>query len=197
MTWAALAEELDFVVSEYTLKRHIGSMHYHNCIACYKGWISGKLAPKRKDWEEVMKERYPFTENWRRVRFSDEVHWAVGPEGKVRIIRKPGERLCSDCIQHSLTSLPACRKTLCAENLHMFCITRMSTHAERRRYSRNKLSLPLALDLTFPLLLICSVALIIPYLVVDVQNSQSLVGLGRALYLMHPRKSLFSCRQTY
>jgi hypothetical protein len=102
MTWAALAEELDFVVSEYTLKRHIGSMHYHNCIACYKGWISGKLAPKRKDWEEVMKERYPFTENWRRVRFSDEVHWAVGPEGKVRIIRKPGERLCSDCIQHSL-----------------------------------------------------------------------------------------------
>jgi hypothetical protein len=54
MTWAALAEELDFVVSEYTLKRHIGSMHYHNCIACYKGWISGKLAPKRKDWAEVI-----------------------------------------------------------------------------------------------------------------------------------------------
>jgi hypothetical protein len=31
-----------------------------------------------------------------------------------------------------VTSLPACRKTLCAENLHMLCITTMSTHAERR-----------------------------------------------------------------
>jgi hypothetical protein len=50
----------------------------------------------------VMKARYPDKEDWRHVRFSDEVHWSVGPEGKVRIIRKPNERLCSDCIQHTL-----------------------------------------------------------------------------------------------
>jgi hypothetical protein len=47
MTWAALAEELDLDVSGYTLKRHIGSMDYHKCIAWCKGWISGKLAPNR------------------------------------------------------------------------------------------------------------------------------------------------------
>jgi hypothetical protein len=70
------------------------------------------LVPKRKDWAEVMKERYPSKKNWRRVRFSDEVHWAVGPEGKVRIIRKPGERLCSDCIQHTLDRVQETRNTV-------------------------------------------------------------------------------------
>ncbi|KAF1939052.1 hypothetical protein EJ02DRAFT_382546 [Clathrospora elynae] len=102
LTWAQLAEELDLDVSGQTLRIHMGSMHYHKCIACSKGWVSGNLASKRKDWAKVMLERYPECSQWRRVRFSDEVHWSVGPEGKVRIIRKPGERYCADCIQHTL-----------------------------------------------------------------------------------------------
>jgi hypothetical protein len=57
-------------------------MDYHKCIACSKGWISGNLVPKRKKWVEIMKEKYPEPEKWRRVRFSDEVHWSVGPEGQ-------------------------------------------------------------------------------------------------------------------
>jgi hypothetical protein len=36
------------------------------------------------------------------IRFSDEVHCRVGPQGKLRIVRKPGERYCSDCIQEQL-----------------------------------------------------------------------------------------------
>jgi hypothetical protein len=91
MTWAEIAEELDLDVCGNTLRNYMGSMDYHKCIACSKGWISGKLAPKRKDWASVMKERYPRPQVWHRVRFPDEVHWIVGPEGKVRIIRKPGE----------------------------------------------------------------------------------------------------------
>jgi hypothetical protein len=101
MTWSQLAEELDLDVTGPTLQHHIGSMDHYKCIACSKGWISGNLAPKRKEWAEVMLRKYPEPEQWRCVWFSDEVHWSVGPEGKVRIIRKPGERYCANCIQHT------------------------------------------------------------------------------------------------
>lgn len=46
-----------------------------------------------------MKHRYPQVRHWRHVRFSDEAHCGWGPEGKLWITRKPGERYCSDCIQ--------------------------------------------------------------------------------------------------
>jgi hypothetical protein len=103
LTWAQLAEELDLDVSDRVLQRHMGSLHYHKCVACSKGWVSKQLAQKRKDWAEVMLQKYPDPENWRCVRFSDEVHWSVGPEGKVQVIRKPGEQLCADCVQHTLS----------------------------------------------------------------------------------------------
>lgn len=44
----------------------------------------------------------PKPEDWHDVRFSDEVHWRVGPQGKLRIVRKPGKRYCGDCIQEQL-----------------------------------------------------------------------------------------------
>lgn len=49
-----------------------------------------------------MLERYPQPEDWDRVRFSHEVHWSIGSQGKAKIIRCPGERYCSDCIQEQL-----------------------------------------------------------------------------------------------
>ena len=49
-----------------------------------------------------MLERYPEKHDWQCIRFSDEVHWAVGPESKMRIIRKLEERYCRDCIYHTL-----------------------------------------------------------------------------------------------
>ncbi|USP80407.1 hypothetical protein yc1106_07681 [Curvularia clavata] len=97
-----LSEELDLGVCGRTLKIHLGSMDYHKCIACSKGWVSRRLAKKRKEWAQVMVQKYPKPEDWRRVRFSDEVHWSVSSEEKIQIIRKPGERYCSDCIHHLL-----------------------------------------------------------------------------------------------
>ena len=47
----------------------------------------------------MMKKRYTKPKDWYRVRFSDEVHFGYGPQGKLRIICKPGERYCPDCIQ--------------------------------------------------------------------------------------------------
>ena len=47
----------------------------------------------------MMLERYPDTDDWKNVRFSDESHFGWGQQGKMRIIRKPGERYCQKCIQ--------------------------------------------------------------------------------------------------
>ena len=32
---------------------------------------------------------------------SDEVHVGIGPQGKLMVIRRPGERYCHDCIQEA------------------------------------------------------------------------------------------------
>ncbi|TKX20112.1 hypothetical protein C1H76_7795 [Elsinoe australis] len=61
--------------------------------------MSESLCDFRKDFSMLMKERYPSKYSWRRVRFSDEAHCGWGPEGKLWITRKPGERYCKDCIQ--------------------------------------------------------------------------------------------------
>jgi len=98
LTWDQLAEELDLDVAGETLRHHLGTMDWSKCIACTKGWVSQRHAETRKSWASVILDRYPAKENWRRVRFSDEVHWGVGPEGKMRLLRKPGERYCKDCI---------------------------------------------------------------------------------------------------
>ena len=94
LTWDQLAYELDLGVCGETLKDALGSTDYHKCIACTKGWVSQKVARRRKEYAEVMLDRYPTPEDWYKVRFSDEVHWSIAPEGKMRIIRKPGERYC-------------------------------------------------------------------------------------------------------
>ncbi|KAF2629187.1 hypothetical protein BU25DRAFT_465246 [Macroventuria anomochaeta] len=102
LTWDQLSTELDCHVCGNTLCTHLGSMDYMKCVACTKGWVSQKLAKKRiSRSEDALKER-PQPDDWKSVRFSDEVHWRVGPQGKMCIIRKPGERYCSDCIQEQL-----------------------------------------------------------------------------------------------
>jgi hypothetical protein len=79
----------------------MGSIDYHKCIACSKGWISENLATKKKAWAKVMKEKYPEPAQWHHICFSNEIHWSVWPEEKVCIIRKPGEYYCANRIQHT------------------------------------------------------------------------------------------------
>jgi hypothetical protein len=84
------------------MKRALGSLEYHKCIACTKGWVSQKCAKQRVRHSETALCLKPKPEDWRNVRFSDEVHCRVGPQGRLRITRKPGERYCGDCIQEQL-----------------------------------------------------------------------------------------------
>lgn len=81
------------------VKNAMGSMHFRKCIACNKGWINEKTICDRKAWAQVIKERYLKPEDRDPVRFSDEVRFGYGPQGKLRIIRKPGGRYCPDCSQ--------------------------------------------------------------------------------------------------
>jgi hypothetical protein len=79
LTWAQLAEELDLGVCGNTLRSHLGSMDYHKCIACTKGWVSQKNAAKRVEHCETMLSLKLDKESWHDVRFLDEIHCRVGP----------------------------------------------------------------------------------------------------------------------
>jgi hypothetical protein len=101
LTWGQLAEACQIEkVSERTIRRVLGdSLHYSKCLACCNQWVSPSAAQNRLRYATEMLRKYPTPESWRRVRFSDEVHFGLGPQGKLRILRKPGERYCGDCVQ--------------------------------------------------------------------------------------------------
>ena len=101
LTWQQLGTEVGIDVHWRTIQQVMGSKDYRKCVACRKGWVSKKIAQKRLDFAKVMLECCPNPEDWDRVRFSDEVHFGWGPQGKLRIIRKPGQWHCADCIQVS------------------------------------------------------------------------------------------------
>lgn len=102
LTWDQLGFEAGVEnVSGRTIHRAIGTMGYRKCLACKKGWISEETAKHRAKWADTQLRRFPHEEHWRQVRFSDEMHSGYGPEHTLRIIRRPGERYCLDCIQHA------------------------------------------------------------------------------------------------
>lgn len=78
----------------------MGTMGYRKCIACTKSWTAPATAERRIAYAREMLQKYPTPEHWKHVRFSDEVHFGWGPRGKLRIIRKPGQQYCPDCIQY-------------------------------------------------------------------------------------------------
>ncbi|KAF2627901.1 hypothetical protein BU25DRAFT_431205 [Macroventuria anomochaeta] len=105
-TWDTLAYEAGLSCSGRTLQRALGRMDYHKCIACRKGWCGRDLKETQKEYAKMAKAMRPEPEDWDNVRFSDEVHFALGPQGRIYIIRKPGEQYCSNCIQHQNEPTP-------------------------------------------------------------------------------------------
>lgn len=99
LTWKQLGYEAGLDVSWRTIQRHMGTIDYHKCIACRKGWCNEQTKKRRVEYAEYWIQRYSKPEDWYSIRFSDECHYGFGPQGKLRIIRKPGERYCQDCIQ--------------------------------------------------------------------------------------------------
>lgn len=98
LIWSQLGFEPQVDVSEATIKRIMGSLDYHKCLICQRGGQSPSSKKKRVEYAKYVLERYPKPEDWDCVRFSDEVHFGWGPQHQLRIIRKPGEQYCVNCI---------------------------------------------------------------------------------------------------
>ena len=98
LTWEQLGNAIGLEVTAQTLRKAMGTMAYHKCIACPRGWVSLKTRERRLKWAQYMLEKYPNSEDWKCVRFSDEVHFGWGSQEKVYIICKPGQRYCIDCL---------------------------------------------------------------------------------------------------
>lgn len=99
LTWEQLATEVGAEVTSRTMHFIMqATLDYEKCIACVKGWLGEKPMERRVEYADTMLIRYPKPEDWDRVRFSDEVHFGWGPEGKLHIIRKPGTRYRQDCL---------------------------------------------------------------------------------------------------
>ena len=99
LTWQQLGYEVGLNCSGRTVQRIMKIMDYHKCISCKKGWVNDKTATQRVIWSQFMLNRYSVSDDGDRVRFSDEVHYEWSSAGKLRIIRKPDQRYCQDCIQ--------------------------------------------------------------------------------------------------
>ena len=79
LTWKQLGLE----ASGETVKRMMGTLDYRKCIACRKGWVKPEIALRRLEYARHMLEKYPKPEDWYHVRFSDEVYFGWGPQGKL------------------------------------------------------------------------------------------------------------------
>ena len=80
LTWSQLGYEIGLDCSGRTIQRAMGTMDYYKCLSCRRGWVNNKTDAHRVEWAQVMLNRYPESEDWHKVRFSDEVHygWCKG-----------------------------------------------------------------------------------------------------------------------
>jgi hypothetical protein len=90
LNWDELVMNFGFDISGQTLQRRMNQRNFFLFIACNKPWIPEIAAARRVAWCQLMLSKYPKSEDWHHVRFSDEVHFGWGPKGKTRIIRRRG-----------------------------------------------------------------------------------------------------------
>lgn len=100
--WQQLGQAVGLEASGHTIQHAIGSMDYHHCTSCQSMWVSEIISRDRVSFARFMLERYPEPNDWYRHRFSGEVHFVWEPQGKIRILKRPGERLCPTCLQENL-----------------------------------------------------------------------------------------------
>ena len=102
MSWYQLAKEVGLVGSNrvhwHTIRNTMQDLEYHKCIACTRTWIAPHLRALRRTFARDKITTWTL-EDWKLVRFSDEVHFGLSPQRRLRIIRRPGQRYCFDCMQ--------------------------------------------------------------------------------------------------
>ncbi|KAG9258480.1 uncharacterized protein F5Z01DRAFT_670196 [Emericellopsis atlantica] len=99
LNWNGLAKEagLETDCNARTLHRTMGTLGYRRCLGCSRSWVHKKTREKRVEYAERMLEVYPQPHNWRFIRFSGELHFGFGLDGKMRLLPRPGEKYCEGC----------------------------------------------------------------------------------------------------
>lgn len=99
LNWHGLAKEagVEVDVNPRTLHRTMGTLGYRRCLGCPRTWVHKKAREKRVEYARRMLEAYPHPQDWRAIRFSIELHFGFGLDGKMRLIPRPGERFCETC----------------------------------------------------------------------------------------------------
>ena len=63
-----MGEQLGYSVwlecSGRTIRKAMGAMEYHKCIACRRGWVNEKTRKNRLEYATVMLQRYPSPQDW-------------------------------------------------------------------------------------------------------------------------------------
>ncbi len=68
-----------------TIQRDMNKRGYNKCIACTKTYALEPLKAKSRNWAWEKRNTWKL-DDWKKVRFSDEVHFGREPQGKLRII---------------------------------------------------------------------------------------------------------------
>ncbi|EAQ86220.1 hypothetical protein CHGG_07473 [Chaetomium globosum CBS 148.51] len=100
VSWEALAREAGVTAeaSRRTVRRTLDTLGHRKCVACRTGWVSPAIAKKRLEAATVALRERPTPQQWRDIRWSEAVHFGLGPEGQIMAIRKPGQRHCPNCV---------------------------------------------------------------------------------------------------
>ncbi|KAI8634171.1 hypothetical protein F5Y19DRAFT_202206 [Xylariaceae sp. FL1651] len=87
--------------SAQVVQQAINRRGWRKCTACTKFWVNKDTANNREHWARERLHEYGLdVDKWRRIRYSDVIHFKFGPEGKMKVVRRVGERYCTSCIQH-------------------------------------------------------------------------------------------------
>ena len=105
LSWSELVDQFGFDVDARTLRSAMAPRGYFTFIPASKPYIDDEKAALRQSWAKHMLEKHPRPEDWYHIRFSDEVDFGWGPEGRSLIIRRRGnsQRGAPDNIQRRET----------------------------------------------------------------------------------------------
>ncbi|KAI1190099.1 hypothetical protein F5B17DRAFT_131464 [Nemania serpens] len=100
--WASLCDAagLEFPTRSkppagHTIRNHLNRRGWKKCVACAKLWVDCDTPAFREAFA-----REALAIHGRRIRYSDEIHFKFGPEGKVLLVRQPGERYNTCCTHY-------------------------------------------------------------------------------------------------
>jgi hypothetical protein len=99
LNWERLAREagVEAACNPRTLHRAMGTLSYRRCLACPRSQTAVKLRERRKEHARRMLEAMPHPHDWRRVRFTGELHFGFGLDGRMRVLPRAGEKVCPTC----------------------------------------------------------------------------------------------------